>query len=176
MSSKVHRQGFLTFSEWVFIHNMLASTHLLSPPPISSAAPGAAKAPEPEATPPPPAPAATNMFIIFLLLAASVARAFFCLFPQFFCTAFSFFSPFLLSLLSHRLLMMCLSSSLKVIGRGGIWKMRGRDYWAYHRATGPLMRLYIQKKIGQPLPALYWPAHRENSRYSLWPFHPCIIF
>ena len=24
--------------------------------------------------------------------------------------------------------------------------MRGRDYWAYHRATGPLMRLYIHLK------------------------------
>jgi len=24
--------------------------------------------------------------------------------------------------------------------------MRGRDYWAYHRATGPLMRLYIHIK------------------------------
>jgi len=92
MSGKVRRQRFWTFSEWVFIHNMLASTHTCyyhhqSPPPTP--VPPWQREPHflcpttpPERDPPPaaqpkPAPTAANMFIIFLLLAASVARAFF---------------------------------------------------------------------------------------------------
>ena len=68
--------------------------------------------------------------------------------------------------------------SLKVIGRGGgSGKCVGGTTGPIIGPLGLLCVLtYIQKKKkkGKPLLAHYWPEHRENSRYSLWPIHPCL--